>query len=207
MQNLYGIDYGAKLAGTTVVAWIEGGKVHFSNSAKKQDADRFLLDFFGGRPPAKIFIDAPLSLPEVYATGTANFPAPQESVGRGEVPDFHYRACDRELGAMSPMFLGGLTARAMKLAFMLRGRGHEVRETYPGGLARHLELDKYEYKRNKEAIPTCLPAILDIFGQGVQIAEIATWHHFDALLSMASGLRFSRGEALQAGNNNGLIVF
>jgi uncharacterized protein len=42
--------------------------------------------------PARIFMDAPLSLPQVFFGPSGN--------------EFFYRRCGRELKAMSPMFLG-----------------------------------------------------------------------------------------------------
>jgi len=207
MEVIYGIDYGAKLAGTTVVAYVEQGVVRFSASAKKRDADRFLVDFFANQPHGKIFIDAPLSLPKVYRAGTENLPATQEPAGNGEVPDFHYRACDRALGAMSPMFLGGLTARAMKLAFILRGQGHEVRETYPGALARHLALPASGYKGDKASVAPCLHLLSECVGIDIAHIEIPDWHHFDALLALCSGYRHARGEAVAVGDKEGEVVY
>jgi uncharacterized protein len=201
MNGIYGIDYGAKMAGTTVVAFVEGGVLRFAASAKKQDADRFLLDFFAGHAPGKIFIDAPLSLPEVYSLGSAHLP-------EGEVPDYHYRACDRALGAMSPMFLGGLTARAMKLAFILRKRGWEVHETYPGALARLLGLDGQGYKSDAEAIALCFKALQQHEPGLGHIEGIGTWHHFDALLAWCSAMRWQEGRARLDGTAaTGCIVY
>lgn len=201
MKNLYGIDYGAKLAGTTVVAYSEGSEVRFCASAKKQDADRFLLDFFAHRPPGKIFIDAPLSLPEVYCTGT-------ENLQEGKIPDFHYRACDRELGAMSPMFLGGLTARAMRLAFHLRKQGWEVHETYPGALARMCGLQELGYKKSREGIAQCLERLRERNEFLPEMQEIpGTWHQLDALLAFLSACRADRGEANACGEEGALIWY
>ena len=200
MKNLYGIDYGAKLAGTTVVAYSEGSEVRFCASAKKQDADRFLLDFFAHRPPGKIFIDAPLSLPEVYRTGA-------ENLQEGKVPDFHYRACDRELGAMSPMFLGGLTARAMKTAFHLRKAGHKVYETYPGMAARHFALPKIGYKGEKTAIEACLQSLSEKMPLTATVPSPPDWHHFDALLALCSAIRHCENRASEIGDEEGKIIF
>lgn len=207
MDGIYGIDYGAKMAGTTVVAYAKQGEVRFSASAKKRDADRFLLDFFANRPPGKIFIDAPLSLPEVYRSGVGQLPPTQESARKGEIPDFHYRACDRALGAMSPMFLGGLTARAMKLAFILRGQGHQVRETYPGALARHLALPASGYKGDIASVAPCLVLLSEAVGIDIAHTEIPDWHHFDALLALCSGYRHARGEAVVEGDREGELVY
>lgn len=198
MEGIYGIDYGAKLAGTTVVAFLEGGVLRFAASAKKQDADAYLLQFFAERQAGKIFIDAPLSLPKVYTQG-ANV--------EDAIPDFHYRACDRELGAMSPMFLGGLTARAMKQAFILRKQGHDVNETYPGMLARHLGLPALGYKGDKASIAPCLQVLHALFDIKCLVDALPNWHHFDALLALCSGLRHERGEAMAVGDKEGLIVF
>lgn len=200
MENLYGIDYGAKMAGTTVIAYVEHGHIAFAASAKKQDADRFVLDFFAGRPAGTIFLDAPLGIPKVYRTGTDGLPPSAE-------PDFHYRTCDRELGAMSPMFLGGLTARAMKLAFILRGQGHEVRETYPGALARHLALPASGYKGDIASVAPCLVLLSEAVGIDIAHKEIPDWHHFDALLALCSGYRHARGEAVVVGDREGELVY
>ncbi len=95
-----GIDFGAKLAGTTTVCFANDGQLYQLQSNKKQDADAWLRHLVEEQKPSAIFMDAPLSLPSVYKSFGA---------------DYHYRACDRAVGAMSPMFLGGLTARAMQL--------------------------------------------------------------------------------------------
>jgi len=207
VEHLYGIDYGAKLAGTTVVAWLSGRTLQFSASAKKQNADRFLLDFFSDRPPGKIFIDAPLSLPKVYRRGSNDSPPASSFATEEDLPDFHYRACDRALGAMSPMFLGGLTARAMKLAFQLRRDGHTVQETYPGMLARHLELTTSGYKGDKKEIERCLNIAINTFDVTCPAELLLNWHHFDALLALSSALRHERREATIVGDEEGLIVF
>lgn len=198
MNGIYGIDYGAKLAGTTVVAYVEGGMLHFAASVKKQDADAFLLHFFAERQAGKIFLDAPLSLPKVYSQGANTIDA---------IPDFHYRVCDRELGAMSPMFLGGLTARAMKLAFILRKQGHDIRETYPGMLARHLGLPALGYKGDKVSMVPCLNSLQESEGIDCSNAVLPNWHHFDALLALCSGIRHGRDEAIAVGDVEGEIVY
>ena len=96
-----GIDFGARSAGNTVVCVREKGLFRFHRSAKDSDGDAWLRSLIDELRPAAIYIDAPLSLPGVYT-------------GRGH--DHFFRAADRQAGGMSPMFLGGLTARAMALA-------------------------------------------------------------------------------------------
>ena len=115
---LVGIDYGSKLAGTTVLAYTEGEEIKILQSQKKQDADQFILNFLKISSPELVGIDAPLSLPGAF---------------RALNNEFFYREADKELNAMSPMFLGGLTARAMKLSASIPIRMVEV---YLGALAR-----------------------------------------------------------------------
>jgi len=184
-KTIIGIDYGSKLAGTTVVARAENGKVHFAQSMKNKDADQFILDQLHSVEPLAIFLDAPLSLPAAY-------------FGRGE--DYFYRSADRALKAMSPMFLGGLTARAMRLKQKLIKCGHQVLEVYPGGLARQIGLPKDQYKKQK----VHLPAVLNLLTTQIPIkfvkSDLITWHHVDALLACWTGLRYFLGEAESFGN-------
>ena len=104
---IFGVDYGSKMAGTTVVAVARERQIDLLQSGRKQDADAWLLETAVAQQPDHIFLDAPLSLPGVY----------RHLPGRS---DYFYREADRELQAMSPMFLGGLTARAMQLHERLR---------------------------------------------------------------------------------------
>jgi len=190
-----GIDYGSKMAGTTVLAYVsDSGQMIFRQSAKKQDADQFLLDWAEEQErPAQLFLDAPLSLPSVY-----------QHPDRGS--EFFYRAADKEVQAMSPMFLGGLTARAMRLAQDLRHRSWIVREVYPGHLARTLALKDLGYKKKVGD----LPAVLAAFRQkmpGLPEAHPANWHQFDALLAFCSGWRYQKGQHLSFGEpGEGLII-
>lgn len=93
-----GIDFGSKLAGTTALCIGEAGEqLQVSSSEKGQDADLFLMAALEGKAPATLCIDAPLSLPLAYRQPNEN-------------SDFFYRKADRQAKAMSPLFLGGLTA-------------------------------------------------------------------------------------------------
>ena len=103
-----GIDYGSKLAGTTCIAWMKEGQLKIIQSAKNQDADEWIITQLDNESIDQIFMDAPLSLPPAFHDPLSD--------------EFFYRAADRELKAMSPMFLGGLTARAMRLKKICRLR-------------------------------------------------------------------------------------
>lgn len=119
-STIMGVDFGSKKAGTTVAVYksADSSTLHCLGSRKGQDADTMLINLCGTLKPGLVALDAPLSLPGVY----------RELEG---MRNFHYRHADHELMAMSPMFLGGLTARAISLACRLRHMGWTVIETYP----------------------------------------------------------------------------
>ena len=100
MNKFIGIDFGAKKAGTTAIAKFDSNKIITEISNKNEDADKFIRTIIKKLEPEFIFIDAPLSLPNAY-------------YGKGS--NYFYRKSDIDAGAMSPMFIGGLTARAIKL--------------------------------------------------------------------------------------------
>jgi predicted nuclease with RNAse H fold len=118
-----GVDFGAQRSGNTVVAVKTGSTTTLHRSAKGQETDPWIVELLTELKPALVAIDAPLSLPGIYLT-------PRE-YSEHKYTDYFYRACDRELQAMSPMFLGGLTARAMRLKDILARMNVEVIETYP----------------------------------------------------------------------------
>lgn len=178
---LCGIDYGSKLAGTTVICFLNEKNQEFSikSSVKKQDADDFLKKELNLHKPDLVFIDAPLSLPLVYS---------DKEVGK----DFFYRVGDRILGAMSPMFLGGLTARAMKLKSELNNL--IFYETYPARQAKRMNLSALAYKESLEAIPKVLEAIKSQFEEIQQIPDLNTWHEIDAVLALIGAIRHVKNE-------------
>lgn len=178
--TLIGIDYGSKLAGTTVIAESsENREVVFSISEKKKDADAFLIQYLQKCSGATIFIDAPLSLPGKY-----RFPDRYE--------DYFYRLADRQLKAMSPMFLGGLTARAMRLHETLRSQGHRLCEAYPAALARHWQLQDLRYKKEKTHIPAVVEFLQSQSPLLLPSKELTTWHHVDALLALLTAYRYAQ---------------
>lgn len=172
------LDYGSKLAGTTAVCFEKNKRLHLLQSAKKQDADEWLRRLIAEKKPDAVYIDAPLSLPGIY---------------RGEGCDYFYRAADRALGAMSPMFLGGLTARAMQL----RAGFPELPfyEIYPAQLVRTLFPGTFFYKKD-------LPTFFEKLAERLPFSfenEPANWHQADAALAWLSGWRHGNGEALAFG--------
>jgi predicted nuclease with RNAse H fold len=196
---LCGIDFGAKTSGTTVVSLFNHGKViEVFQSIKGEDADAFIDLVLGRFSPEIIGIDAPLSLPGAYFDLT-------------DSPDFHYRLCDRELGAMSPMFLGGLTARAVSIMHRLESQGKTVLECYPKALMKRVLDTENKITYKKEQVSGFANDLLhkqfDIFAPGATSRlAISNWHVFDSLLVLLSVLRYVSGGVQVYGNpKEGLI--
>lgn len=189
--NIVGVDYGSKLAGTTVLTFLDNDVLNYLQVNKGVDADKWLLDLVIKFNFKHVFIDAPLSLPGGY-------------FGNGD--DFSYRKSDRILRAMSPMFLGGLTARAIKLKTEFAKIGVQCIEVYPGGFIRNNNVLKDFYdKKNlatlpkmKEELNTCLP---------YPLAEKPTnYHQLDSLICWYIGYRCLHGNAESVGDpDEGLI--
>lgn len=173
-----GIDYGSKMAGTTVCAWPSGSGIELRQSAKKEDADAFLEALIAEIKPQAIYLDAPLSLPGVY-TNNGN--------------DYFYRACDRELACMSPLFLGGLTARAMRLANIWLQQGLVTYEAYPAALWREIGSKNLLYKKDTEDLDACIELLQAHFELSLPTAS--NWHQFDALLALCVGVRHQQQKA------------
>jgi len=190
-----GIDYGSKTAGTTVIAFPdENDLVHFAGSPVKGNADRFIRDWCAQHHPGRLYIDAPLSLPGVY-----RWP---EQYG-----DYFYRKADRSVSAMSPMFLGGLTARAMKLSAELNELNIETKEVYPSRLAAELGFDKKQYKKVKKYLYPLSRQLCSQLPFATDPASVIDWHHFDALLALFSGWRHQNEHHLLFGEGEeGYII-
>jgi predicted nuclease with RNAse H fold len=194
MEAIVGIDYGSKLAGTTVIAFYHHGIVRFAASKHQQDADKFIAEQISIMAPTYVFLDAPLSLPGRYFN-SENY------------SDYFYREADRLLGAMSPMFIGGLTARAMKLRDYLHSTGVNVFETYPNRQAQIVEVDMQKYKKDEKNIVELASNVAIKFDLQVNYDQMSTWHHFDAFLAYITGLKYLRQEHQEIGDaEEGLIL-
>ena len=195
LSSFIGIDYGAKLAGTTAVAYCDNGTMTLHQSAKKQNADHFITRLIDQIQPHYVFIDAPLSLPIVYQIQAAG-------------SDYFYRQCDRELKAMSPMFLGGLTARAMQLKAQMEATySLKFIEVYPAQLVKKRVYNSPDYKQKGAALNRFLEHLKSKFPVSEWQKNPANWHQLDALLAWWSGYRFLQSEAEIAGNKQeGVII-
>ena len=112
---------------------------------------------------------------------------------------FFYREGDRIIGAMSPMFLGGLTARAMKLKTTFEKTGISFFEAYPGGLAKELNIKEKGYKKDSEQLIPLTEFISKNFDLKLE-KHPSNWHQFDSLLAFVIGIRFNANQALFFGN-------
>jgi predicted nuclease with RNAse H fold len=180
----FGIDYGSKLAGTTAVSFLDGNNLIIVQSKKKQDADLMIEELVEKHQPEHLFIDVPLSLPGVYKDDAAYH-------------DYFYRACDRTLGAMSPMFLAGLTARGIKICADFRKKGIESYETYPTALAKYLGIEEWEH---------VFSATKKTFSQ-LTIQQPKSKHQADSLLCFLAGHRYQQGISKIVGNEKEGLIY
>jgi uncharacterized protein len=186
MNNFCGIDYGSKLAGTTSICFEVDNRLVFLQSEMKKDADKMIIQFLENHRIKQVFFDAPLSLPKAF-------------FGEGE--DFFYREGDRAIGAMSPMFLGGLTARAIKLKTTFEKSGIFFFEAYPGGLVKELNIKEKGYKKEIGQIITLSEEIVEKFNLKLE-KHPSNWHQFDSLLAFVIGIRFKTNQALFFGDED-----
>lgn len=182
-----GIDFGAKKSGNTSICFQKENLLHFNQSEKGTDADRFIEDFLTDHEINLLGIDAPLSLPEAYFR---------------EGNDYFYRKTDRDLKAMSPMFLGALTARAIQLVDRLNCK---VIEVYPGARIRQNRHFNEIYKKDLNLSSLKLQHFLypEIFQALPQ-----NWHQFDAAVAWWITNDYIHSKTKVTGNlSEGLIYY
>ena len=86
------------------------------------------------------------------------------------------------------MFLGGLTARAMKMKRLLTAQNISVFETYPAALVRQILPHSKFYKKDIQGFRKELHTII----RGLELSALphfATFHQVDSLLAWISGYR------------------
>lgn len=183
MKTFFGIDYGSKLTGNTVIAIFQDDRIIFLDVDKGVDADNFIINAADHFKPDHIFMDAPLSLPGIYCS--------QEGK-----TNYHFREADLELKAMSPMFLGGLAARAIELKDNLANKGITVYETYPRVMAERLKLKALGYKGSQTGLHSCAKKIGSKINPKIAFdyKDIQTWHHLDAMLALMSAMSHDLGQ-------------
>lgn len=181
-----GIDYGSRHAGTTCICFSRNGSLFVEQSEKKRDADDFLLNILSDILPSFVMIDAPLSLPSVY-------------FGSGD--DYFFRKGDRLLHAMSPMFLGGLTARAIRLKARLHARGMMLLETYPSAFVQRNGLGTY-YRSDLSSFGKELAPFIELKAPG-----LSNWHQVDSVLAWCCAVKYCQGKAEAWGDDSEGIIY
>lgn len=192
LDTLAGIDFGAKLAGTTAITFIQDFKFKTLSCKKGEDADAWIFKQIENRHVKTVFIDAPLSLPPAYFDSQSN--------------EFFYRNADAALGAMSPMFLGGLTARAMKMKRLLNSQNISVFETYPAALVRQLLPNSKFYKKDIQGFRKELHNTT----KGLELPALprfTTFHQVDSLLAWISGYRHHTHQSNIVGSQEEGVIF
>lgn len=175
-----GIDYGKQKAGTTAIAFISpSGDLQLTSTEKNQDADRFIKNQLAHSSIQEAFIDAPLTLPAAYY--------------RNDHSDFFFRQCDRAISGMSPMFLGGLTARAIRLKSELKALNIRLMEAYPSKMATILGLRDIGYKKQKSYLRDVEEAIKSNHQLTIK-DSLNSWHEVDAVLTALIHMRYAKNQ-------------
>lgn len=184
LKSIIGIDYGGRMAGTTAIAALTDNRITLTSCPKGQDADAWIEKHVLALQPTIIAIDAPLSLPSGLM---------------GSGGDFHLRLADRLCGAMSPMFLGGLTARAMALKATSKANGTWI-ETYPSWIAKM----RSNCLRTDHGI---IMAWLQDVWPDAPLPHLLDQHQVDALLALSAAEQVRCHTSLHYGDpREGVII-
>ncbi len=188
VNQILGVDYGSKEKGTIAYAYLAQNKIFVHQVQKGVNGDSELEKTILKHSFQLIAIDAPLSLPIVYSNKLLG-------------SDYHFRVADRETNAMSPMFIGGLTANAIALKDRLADC-HFI-ETYPSKLLRYLDI-----KKPDDNYSEWMQMVLKKLTMDVKLPKnIDSKHQFDAVLCLISGIRYSKNEALNFGNSHEGLIY
>jgi predicted nuclease with RNAse H fold len=180
-----GIDFGSRLAGTTSLCINLEGKMQIFQSKKGEDADILLSKWITVFQISTVFIDAPLSIPGAY-------------YNKGV--DFMYRDADRTIKAMSPMFLGGLTARAMQLQAQWKQMGVTCVEVYPGGWIRDHALASETYLKKSSGNTSDFMQFLKKEYPAIDFPKVDNWHQVDSVICWLIGHKYLLGQAIAIGH-------
>jgi len=175
-----GIDFGAKGKNTTALSYSVNTRLVTELSPMKEDTDAWIFDRVKSLGFDQLFIDAPLSLPRIYID-------PKDTKST-----FQLRSCDQELGAMSPMFLGGLTARAMALQSACRSHGIDCFETYPKALL----IKRFQTKERSSDVVSHIARKTKV---KIDLATLSNPHIYDSLLAWYAGWIYTYDNPLVIG--------
>lgn len=193
--NIAGIDFGSLYAGTTAVCvGSNHNNLQIFTSPKKQHADDFILSLVEKHQVKIVAIDAPLSLPAALLNSNLS-------------GDYLYRNADKALNAMSPLFLGTYTARAIKLKDLLALQNVKVIETYPAAFIKHFGLNQWYNKKQKAINVELLNWLDNEYKLNYLLDSISNTHQLDAVFCWLSAWRFKHNNNLSFGNmSEGIII-
>ncbi len=188
---IFGIDYGSKLAGTTVIAMGDHPeRLRFFCSCKNADADTFIGQLIQELRPSLIGIDAPLSLPLVYQ--------------QPDLSEASFLQTGRQSDQchVSNVFRG---TNCQSYAAQSIFSSVDWIEVYPGGLVKIAQLEGYS-KKDKSLIPAFIGMLKAKYGISVD-QEVKTWHEVDAMLAWFASYRYLHGHAIAYGNPAEGLIF
>ncbi len=193
ISGILGIDLGNKGSGNTAFCYFSNSKLYCKQFKKDEDEFLAILDVIDKHCISLVCIDAPLSLPGVYFY-------------KNNFKDYMYREGDKACKAMSPMFIGAFTARAIQLKNLLAEKNIEIIEVYPKKLVEVLALSTfYPLKKEKNLPPLLLNKTAEIMA--FPFSKISSMHQYDALLCWLSGYRYTNNHHLEFGNKKeGVII-
>jgi predicted nuclease with RNAse H fold len=183
-----GVDYGSKIAGTTAIYFLDKNTLTCLQSQKKSDADMMIYKFIKEHKVENVFLDAPLSLPGAFTNKNQ---------------EYFYRQCDKLTKAMSPMFLGGLTARAIKLKDSLPKV--TFFETYPAYLIKQILEWQDDYRKKEKINSGIINRFTKVLPNKLKQSP-DNWHQLDALACWYSGWRYFEGISIEIGDEKEGVI-
>lgn len=105
---------------------------------------------------------------------------------------------------MSPMFLGGLTARAIQLSKKHQGTWMEV---YPSALVKEIHLSSLYKKKDNTSINVFVGKLKRHLPEELTLGELDNYHQIDAVLAWLSGWRYNLGTAHPYGQKGEGIIW
>lgn len=182
MYKFIGLQLGPQRTTPLTIAFEQEGQLLTGSSKAGEDVEKFLLKYLLGGPVKQVFVGAPLSLPAAYFQPKL-------------YNDYLYRACDRELNSDSPMVLGGLTARAIRLKAILEAQGIKTYETNTSHQLKRMALSiapQAELDVHKTAL---LARVQEETGLSIPPERIERWDQAHALLAFVAGYRYQQGKS------------
>ncbi|MCH8555192.1 MAG: hypothetical protein LAT76_08545 [Schleiferiaceae bacterium] len=190
-----GVSLGGKYTGDSALAIYSNGQILIVQPDEGVDSDAFSTQVIEQFAPEIITIDAPITIPGALTKTSGCF-------------DYHFRQADKECGCISPMIIGGRTARAIELKSVWEKLGKEVYETSPRLLARDFGLREMGYRKTGLHLRNCAALLKASFNPDINLAErdISNWTRLDALLALMTAMKIETKTATSIGNpEEGLI--